>query len=142
VGEEGARDLVQGAAAVAEYKAILRDVLDKRPSGTRQRLSAVLGKNRSFVTQITNPAYPIPIPAQHLDLIFEVCHLSPAERAAFVDAYGRAHPGKLSLVEPASGMRSLVVHVPDYADAKRNRAVDALVQDLVARVVRFVDDPG
>ena len=42
-------------------------MLDNRPSGTRLKLAAALGKNRSFVTQITNPAYPVPIPAQHLD---------------------------------------------------------------------------
>ena len=41
---------------VADYKAILRRVLDNRPSGTRLKLAAALGKNRSFVTQITNPA--------------------------------------------------------------------------------------
>ena len=35
------------------------------PSGTRQRLAAALGKNRSFVTQITSPAYATPIPARH-----------------------------------------------------------------------------
>jgi len=48
----GSQDLI------AAYKAILRDVLDKRPSGMRQRLAEALGKNRSFITQIANPAYP------------------------------------------------------------------------------------
>ena len=32
---------------IAAYKAILRDVLDRRPSGMRQRLAEALGKNRS-----------------------------------------------------------------------------------------------
>ena len=44
---------------------------DNRPSGTRQRLAGALGKNRSFVSQIANPAYPVPIPVQHLETIFE-----------------------------------------------------------------------
>ncbi len=39
------------------YKAILAQIIDDRPSGTRQRLAAALGKHRSFVTQITSPAY-------------------------------------------------------------------------------------
>ena len=47
---------------------ILQDVLDRRPSGMRQRLAEALGKNRSFISQISNPAYPTPIPAQHLAL--------------------------------------------------------------------------
>ncbi len=67
-----------GDSNVADYKAILRRVLDNRPSGTRLKLAAALGKNRSFVTQITNPAYLVPIPAKHVAIIFEVCHLSGA----------------------------------------------------------------
>ena len=54
-----------GDSNVADYKTILRRVLDNRPSGTRLKLAAALGKNRSFVTQITNPAYLVPIPAKH-----------------------------------------------------------------------------
>ena len=49
---------VAGPDPVAEYKAILKRVLDNRPSGTRQRLAKALGKNRSFISQIANPAYP------------------------------------------------------------------------------------
>ena len=41
-----------------------------------------LGKNRSFVSQITNPAYATPIPAQHLETIFEICHFSPRRARA------------------------------------------------------------
>ena len=85
----------RGDSNVADYKVILRKVLDNRPSGTRLKLAAALGKNRSFVTQITNPAYLVPIPAQHVAIIFEVCHLSSSERAAFLEIYGRAHPGRL-----------------------------------------------
>ncbi|MEA2876627.1 MAG: hypothetical protein QOF14_1823, partial [Hyphomicrobiales bacterium] len=44
-----------GDSNVTSYKAILRRALDNRPSGTRLKLAAALGKNRSFVTQITNP---------------------------------------------------------------------------------------
>src|SRR5438445_10283793 len=84
-----------GDSNVADYNAILRRVLDNRPSGTRLKLAAALGKNRSFVTQITNPAYLVPIPAKHVAIIFEICHLSGTERAAFLQAYGRAHPGRL-----------------------------------------------
>jgi hypothetical protein len=42
--------------AVARYKAILQRVIANRPSGTRQRLAGSFGKNRSFVSQISNPA--------------------------------------------------------------------------------------
>jgi hypothetical protein len=85
--------------AVAEYKRIFKDVLDSRPSGMRIRLAHAMGKNRSFVSQISNPAYPVPVPVQHLNTIFEVCHFSPQAKAAFLRAYARAHPrraGRLS----------------------------------------------
>ncbi len=48
---------------ISAYKRIFQDVLDRRPSGMRQRLAEALGKNRSFITQIANPAYQTPIPA-------------------------------------------------------------------------------
>jgi hypothetical protein len=81
--------------AVAAYKRMLAAIIDKRPSGTRQRLAGALAKNRSFVSQITNPAYATPIPASHLGQIFEICHFSAAERQEFTRLYGLAHPKKM-----------------------------------------------
>ena len=52
--------------ALVEYKRVLEEVLNNRPSGTRMRLATALGKNRSFISQISNPLYPTPIPAIHL----------------------------------------------------------------------------
>src|ERR1700741_3367364 len=122
---------------VAGYKAILRQVLDNRPSGTRLKLAAALGKNRSFVTQITNPAYLVPIPAKHVAIIFEVCHLSGAERAAFLEAYGRAHPGRLRAPPRDARTRTLVVTVPDLVDNKKNRSLEQLIVDFAARLARY-----
>ena len=104
--------------AVGAYKHILSSVLDRRPSGTRQRLAAALGKNRSFVSQITNPAYPVPVPAQHLSVIFEICHFSPAERQAFLDAYHAAHPRRLVTVAHGPATRRIAVDVPDLGDGE------------------------
>ncbi|RUY88759.1 hypothetical protein, partial [Mesorhizobium sp. M7A.F.Ca.CA.003.01.2.1] len=83
--------------AIRAYKTILSQVIDQRPSGMRQRLADALGKHRSFVTQISSPAYSIPIPSKHLPAIFSVCHFSPAERDQFLAAYHQAHPGKMSI---------------------------------------------
>src|SRR5256885_6848077 len=49
--------------------------------------SAVLGKNRSFISQISNPAYSVPIPARHVDMLLDLCHFPPDKRAAFLAAY-------------------------------------------------------
>jgi len=131
-----------GDRDVADYKLILRRVLDNRPSGTRLKLAAALGKNRSFVSQITNPAYLVPIPAKHVAIIFEVCHLSGAERTAFLEAYGRAHPGRLRAPHREARTRTIAVTVPDLGDEKKNRALDELVIDFAARLARYAETVG
>jgi hypothetical protein len=128
-------------AAVADYKNILRRVLENRPSGTRQRLSAALGKNRSFISQITNPSYSVPIPAPHLSTIFEICHFSREDRREFLDAYARAHPRRKEI--PGGHphrMRTVTVSVPDLGDAKKNRALDEMLADLARRLARLSGD--
>lgn len=62
--------------AIKTYKELLTKLIDKRPSGTRQKLADVLGKHRSFVTQINSIAYGTPVLAQHLPTIFTGCHFS------------------------------------------------------------------
>ena len=99
---------------VEAYKTLLRNVLDRRPSGTRQRLANALGKNRSFVSQISNPAYPVPIPAPHIEIIFEICHFSPAERQTFLDAFRHAHPGRIKPRRGAQALRTLNLEVVDF----------------------------
>ena len=131
---------VAGADPVAEYKAILKRVLDNRPSGTRQRLARALGKNRSFISQIANPAYPVPIPVQHLETMFELCHFSQDDRRDFLAAYRRADPRRFALVHAVPRTRIVSLAVPDLGDAKRNRAVDAMIADFVRRLRKFVDD--
>jgi hypothetical protein len=130
-----------GAAdAIAGYKTLLRDVLDRRPSGTRQRLATALGTNRSFISQISNPAYDVPIPAQHLGTIFEICHLAAGERAAFLAAYARAHPRRLLAPVPSDRERIVVLRVPDLG-AVANRAFDARLEAAVAHLIEKGGSP-
>jgi hypothetical protein len=125
-------------ATVADYKRLLQAVCDKRPSGTRGRLAVALGTNRSFVSQLVNPVYAMPIPAQHLETIFEVCHFSPAERATFLAAYDRAHPGRRESGEPSVGLRVISLTVPDLGNARQNQAVDAMFMEYARHLVHFV----
>jgi hypothetical protein len=125
------------AQAVADYKLVLKRVLDNRPSGTRLRLSKALGKNRSFISQIANPSYAVPVPAQHLVTIFELCHFSKAERKEFLDAYLRAHPRRLNLARPARRTRTILVTVPDLDDPERNASIDRMITAL-ARDIDFL----
>jgi len=132
-------DRVRGDA-VSAYKAVLKRILDTRPSGTRHRLAIALGKNRSFISQIANPVYAVPIPRQHLDTIFETCHFTAADRREFLAAYGEAHPRSVNPVRKAAGTRKLTLAVPDFGDARRNRLLDETLAEIARRLAHFGDD--
>jgi len=124
-------------ATVADYKRLLQAVCDNRPSGTRGRLAVALGTNRSFVSQLVNPVYAMPIPAQHLETIFEVCHFAPAERAAFLAAYDQAHPGRRETGEPTAGLRTISIAVPDLGSIRQNQMIDAMITEYARHLVRL-----
>jgi hypothetical protein len=130
----------QATRAVAEYKRIFREILDLRPSGMRIRLAHAMGKNRSFISQISNPAYPIPIPVQHLNTIFEVCRFPPPAKAAFLEAYARAHPRRAARLAEVPRERIVVLHLPDSGSQKRNGQIDALLQEFARRWVAILLD--
>ena len=135
------RESVRSAAdgsAVAEYKRLLQQVLDTRPSGTRRRLAEALGKNRSFISQITNPSYSVPIPARHLDRVFEVSHFSAAEKAKFLEAYRRAHPHRAPGTTTGARWREVVVRVPELHDRARNKIVDDFLNETSQRLARLL----
>lgn len=125
--------------AVARYKTVLQRVLDNRPSGTRQRLASALGKNRSFVSQIANPTYATPIPAIHLETIFEICHFSPDDRHRFLDAYGQAHPRRLPVAPHNRRLRPHTIYLPDLGEETRNHELDRIIGDFVQRITRLID---
>jgi len=129
----------QGAEAVAAYKRLLAAVIDLRPSGTRQRLAAALGKNRSFISQITNPAYLTPIPARHLDKLFEICHFSPDEKRRFIEAYTRAHPNRPALVHDSHKVRAHTVYLPDLGDAEKNARLQSAIDRFVSEIAGIID---
>jgi hypothetical protein len=128
--------------AIIAYKSILAQIIDNRPSGTRQRLATALGKHRSFVTQITSPAYSTPIPAKHLPLIFSVCHFGAQERDQFLAAYRVAHPGKVPIGEAGRRVRHLSLTVPDLGDDKQNAALDRAINEFIHRITSIAGKSG
>ena len=127
-------------SAIAAYKNVLRGVLDARPSGTRQRLADAMSNNRSFITQIVNPAYATPIPGRHVETIFEICHFSARERELFLASYHLAHPGRLKLAGEDAHLRRIVLHVPDAGSAARNRRFDDMMAEVARRIAAFSAD--
>lgn len=126
---------------IAAYKRILQDVLNRRPSGMRQRLAEALGKNRSFITQISNPVYQTPIPVQHLHRIIDICHFSPQEREQFLHAYHQAHPRRLLMLQEREKSRRVTIMLPDLGNDKKNRRLDALVSEFAERIARLLEEP-
>lgn len=122
--------------AIAAYKGILKAVLDQRPSGMRNRLAEALGKNRSFVSQITNPAYDTPIPAGHIKTIFGLCHFSDVERRGFLDAYGEAHPHSREAEPRVRRTRHVTVRLSDFGEEALNQQVEHLLQTFADEIGR------
>jgi hypothetical protein len=128
------------STAVADYKRVLQQVLDNRPAGTRLRLAAALGKNRSFISQIANPAYSVPIPARHIERIFETCHFLAAERAQFMKVYQRAHPDRAAAGTSEPRWRELVLRVPDLPDRAKNKLLDDLLRNTLQKALRLMEN--
>jgi len=126
--------------SVAAYKRMLAEILDRRPSGTRQRLAAAIGKNRSFVSQITNPAYATPVPATHLDVIFEVSHFSAEERQRFIRLYGLAHPQRHAAAAEPQRLKPHTLYLPDLGDDGSNEQLHNLVADFTRRLCALFED--
>jgi hypothetical protein len=130
---------VADPSAVADYKRILQQVLENRPAGTRLRLAEGLGKNRSFISQIANPTYSVPIPARHIERIFEICHFLASEKTQFMEAYRRAHPHRAPGNSGEARWREIVLRVPDLHDRQKNKQLDDMMKEMLQRILRLMD---
>ncbi len=123
------------------YKRLLQTYLDRRPSGTRQKIALALGKNKSFVTQITNPAYSAPVPARHVGTILEICHLAPEECSAFLAAYRAAHPIRsqtMALEPPPEGDHVIQIRVPNLGDPRLQRELEETIRHTASRIIALL----
>ncbi|HVW00147.1 MAG TPA: hypothetical protein VHB77_07405 [Planctomycetaceae bacterium] len=82
---------------IRAYKTFLKEAVEARPSGLRLRIASQIGKNKSFVSQITSPNYKTPLPEKYVDPILDAIHLTQKERDQFLHIYRRAHPRARSL---------------------------------------------
>ena len=131
-------DTPDRADQIARYKTLLQSIIDRRPSGLRGRLAMALGKHKSFISQIANPAYGVPIPATDLATIFEICHFSAAEREQFLAAYRAAHPDRAARpVRAVNAAHELRIGLPKFETEARAREVEAMILDFAARTIRL-----
>jgi len=129
---------IDTGTAVAAYKQILREALEKRPAGIRRRLAEVMGKNRSFITHLSNPTYSTPIPARYVESILAVCHFALPEREAFLAAYEKAHPGKLARPAAHASLRTVSMRLPDLEDPDRNAQLERMLHDMAFRIAHLI----
>lgn len=122
---------------VAAYKSVLRECIDRRPSGSRQRIALALGTHRSFVSQITNPADGTAIPARHVPVILELVHATSEERDRFHAAYEAAHPKALSreTAAPEAPLKTIAIEIPVLPNPAAQAALEDLIRTTVQRLV-------
>lgn len=127
---------------VAEYKRILQGLINLRPSGTRMKIAQALNKNKSFVSQITNPSYSIPVPAKHLSAIFDLCRFSFKERETFLKAYTAAHPNYHYRVETTVKApvkhRKLIIEIPMLKDHAEQRKIEEMIRSFAHQLFDLV----
>ena len=132
----------RGDGPIAAYKRLLRDYLALRPSGTRQRIAKVIGTHKSFISQVANPAYRVPLPAQHVETIMTVCRFSAEERAAFTAAYEAAHPGQLRMPEASATNRrdGLWIDLSSIDDTERRQSVEDAIRRMAGDIIAIAND--
>jgi hypothetical protein len=124
---------------VGDYKRLLRAQIARRPSGTRRKLAAAFGTHPSFISQITNPALRVPLPAQHIPALFRTCHFAPEEQTDFMTLYARAHPAQSVAIEElaAHERAGLRIPIPAFADPETRMEVETLIRDFARRIIRL-----
>lgn len=135
---EGSERLEQ----IRAYKLVLREALESRPSGIRLRIANTIGKNKSFISQITNPRYKTPLPEKYVEPLLEVVHLTPAEREKFLEIYRQAHPRAGQ--QPAgtrekAGTRVVRIELPRLGSRALERRLDALLAEFAHKVSELVE---
>lgn len=123
---------------VRRYKLLLQTFLKRRGAGRRQAIADALGNTRSFVTQITSPAYDLAIPAQHVRRIVGLAGLDANEERMFLEAYLEAHPGRAAEVmgsaAGADRTRTLAIKVPVLRSAAAQHRMESLIARLASDV--------
>ena len=83
----------------------------------------------------------MPLPARHVETIFEICHFSPEERRAFLKAYERAHPKSEPMPENGGSARRKTISLegPNLGDPRKQRALESLLREFAERIAALLE---
>ena len=123
--------------ALRDYKIMLKELVDRRPSGTRLRIANSTGTHKSFISQILNPNYRVPLPVQHVPTLMRVCVFSPEEKQKFLNLYARAHPEQGGrLFGERRGMHdNIVIAVPAFDDPDIRMQVKDAIEAAAENII-------
>lgn len=125
---------------LVQYKNLLKEILDKRPSGIRQKLSKALGTHKSFISQIQNPNYNVPMPAHHLATLFQVCHFSQDEREKFLEIHQKAHGSQFTALSELTFIENgmLKIYLPKNLNTKTRNRVAKIITEFAEQVIALI----
>ncbi len=116
------------------YKSLLKDIVEGRPSGTKQRIARAAGSSRSFVSQLLNPDSEVPLPERHVATIMNICEFTEGEAQDFLELYEAAHPKRRS-GKLGSDPDSITISLPKFASAEQRRAVEEAILETAEKII-------
>ena len=123
--------------ALRNYKVMLRELVNRRPSGTRLRIAKSTGTHKSFISQILNPNYRVPLPVQHVPTLMRVCVFSLEEKKRFLNLYALAHPDQAGRLfgERHRTPDRVVIAVPEFADPEIRKQVEDTIEAAAENII-------
>lgn len=127
---------------IVAYKTLLREYLNRRPSGIRKKISSAINTHRSFISQVANPNYRVPLPAQYVPILMDVCHFTAEEQETFLAAYSAAHPGQALFARAASigDYKSVTVDLSAIPAEKDRIALSRAIREMADGMVLLVQE--
>ena len=123
--------------ALRNYKFMLKELIDRRPSGTRLRIAKSTGTHKSFISQILNSNYRVPLPVQHVPTLMRVCVFSLEEKERFLNLYARAHPDQADRLfgEKHRIPDQIVIAIPEFADPEIRKQVEDTIEAAAENII-------
>ena len=117
-----------------QYKLLLREIVDRCPYGTKQRISVAIGSSRGFVSQFLDPDSKVPLPEKYVPVVMKVCELSDGDAAEFMELYQAAHPTRqTSKID--SDVHSMTISLPEFRSRKQREAVEEAILEMAEKIV-------